>query len=49
MLNPQNLQLPRPESAISSFYFLRLGSLGFGAPVALCGLMEKELAKTAPG
>ena len=24
-------------------YFLRLGSLGFGGPVALCGLMEKEL------
>lgn len=25
------------------FYFLRLGTLGFGGPVALCGLMEKEL------
>jgi hypothetical protein len=24
-------------------YFLRLGTLGFGAPVALCALMEKEL------
>src|SRR5215472_12436742 len=24
-------------------YFLRLGTLGFGGPVALCGLMEKEL------
>ena len=24
-------------------YYLRLGSLGFGGPVALCGLMEKEL------
>lgn len=24
-------------------YFLRLGALGFGGPVALCGLMEKEL------
>jgi len=24
-------------------YFLRLGSIGFGGPVALCGQMEKEL------
>ena len=24
-------------------YFFRLGTLGFGGPVALCGLMEKEL------
>ena len=24
-------------------YFLRLGTLGFGGPVALCGMMEKEL------
>src|SRR3979411_3450038 len=24
-------------------YFLRLGSLGFGGPAALCGQMEKEL------
>jgi chromate transporter len=24
-------------------YFLRLGTLGFGRPVALCGLMEREL------
>ena len=24
-------------------YFLRLGTLGFGGPVALVGLMEKEL------
>jgi chromate transport protein ChrA len=24
-------------------YFLRLGTLGFGGPVALCGLMEKDL------
>jgi chromate transporter len=26
-------------------YFLRLGILGFGGPVALCGLMEKELVR----
>jgi chromate transporter len=24
-------------------YFLRLGSLGFGGPAALCGQMEREL------
>jgi chromate transporter len=32
----------RPLSEIVA-YFLRLGTLGFGGPVALCGLMEKEL------
>jgi chromate transporter len=26
-------------------YFLRLGALGFGGPVALCGQMEKELVE----
>src|SRR6267142_5505256 len=26
-------------------YFLRLGTLGFGGPVALCGQMEKELVR----
>jgi chromate transporter len=26
-------------------YFLRLGTFGFGGPVALCGLMEKELVQ----
>lgn len=26
-------------------YFLRLGSLGFGGPVALCGQMEKDLVQ----
>jgi chromate transporter len=26
-------------------YFLRLGALGFGGPVALCGLMEKDLVQ----
>src|SRR2546430_14977546 len=26
-------------------YFLRLGSLGFGGPVALCGQMERELVQ----
>src|SRR5712691_8007845 len=26
-------------------YYLRLGTLGFGGPVALCGQMEKELVQ----
>jgi chromate transporter len=30
-------------------YFLRLGTLGFGGPVALCGLMEKELVHDRGG
>src|ERR1700741_4431161 len=34
----------RPIREIVS-YFLRLGTLGFGGPVALCGLMEKELVQ----
>lgn len=41
---------PKPEAAPARIpvpllvrYFLRLGTLGFGGPVALCGLMEKEL------
>ncbi len=27
------------------FYYLRLGAIGFGGPVALCGQMEKELVQ----
>lgn len=34
------LRVPTTELAR---YFFRLGTLGFGGPVALCGLMEKEL------
>jgi Chromate transporter len=34
---------PRIRELVS--YFLRLGTLGFGGPVALCGLMEKELVQ----
>jgi chromate transporter len=34
---PTRMQLVR--------YFLRLGSLGFGGPVALCGQMERELVQ----
>src|SRR5579872_7133836 len=35
---PQRVPLGRIVS-----YFLRLGALGFGGPVALCGQMEREL------
>jgi len=34
---------PRIRELVS--YFLRLGTFGFGGPVALCGLMEKELVQ----
>src|ERR1041385_6703394 len=36
-----------PRRSISEIvrYFLRLGTLGFGGPVALVGLMEKELVQ----
>jgi chromate transport protein ChrA len=34
---------PRIRDLVS--YFLRLGTFGFGCPVALCGLMEKELVQ----
>ncbi len=39
---PEN-RAPRIRDLVG--YFLRLGTLGFGGPVALCGLMEKELVQ----
>src|SRR5689334_8473790 len=38
---------PPPRRSIGEIvrYFLRLGTLGFGGPVALVGLMEKELVQ----
>jgi chromate transporter len=38
---------PKPVPRIGDLvvYFLRLGTFGFGGPVALCGLMEKELVQ----
>src|SRR3954464_6274178 len=36
--------VPRSVGEIVA-YFLRLGTLGFGGPVALCGLMEKHLVQ----
>jgi len=45
---PVDRNAPRPECVPFReivAYFLRLGTLGFGGPVALCGLMEKELVE----
>jgi chromate transporter len=36
---------PAPTITELVRYFLRLGALGFGGPVALCGQMEKELVE----
>ena len=45
-MNPPHDDL-RPRRPIREVvaYFLRLGTLGFGGPVALVGLMEKELVQ----
>jgi chromate transporter len=42
---PVKSATPAPRIRDLVIYFLRLGSLGFGGPVALCGLMEKELVQ----
>src|ERR1700757_3417437 len=42
---PAKSATPAPRIRDLVIYFLRLGSLGFGGPVALCGLMEKELVQ----
>src|SRR5256885_5278669 len=39
----QNNTAPRVRIWDLVRYYLRLGALGFGGPVALCGQMEKEL------
>src|SRR5713101_3398433 len=36
---------PRPGIRDLVLYYLRLGTLGFGGPVALCGQMERELVQ----
>src|SRR6266478_4641957 len=36
---------PRVRIRDLVLYYLRLGTLGFGGPVALCGQMEKELVQ----
>jgi chromate transporter len=42
-----NAETPRERRPLGEIvrYFLRLGTLGFGGPVALVGLMEKELVQ----
>jgi chromate transporter len=42
---PAKSAAPAPRIRDLVVYFLRLGTLGFGGPVALCGLMEKELVQ----
>jgi chromate transporter len=42
---PARSAAPAPRIRDLVVYFLRLGTLGFGGPVALCGLMEKELVQ----
>ena len=42
---PAKSATPAPRIRDLVIYFLRLGTLGFGGPVALCGLMEKELVQ----
>src|SRR5215469_11191859 len=42
---PAKSATPAPRIRDLVVYFLRLGTLGFGGPVALCGLMEKELVQ----
>ncbi len=36
---------PRVRIRDLVLYYLRLGTLGFGGPVALCGQMERELVQ----
>jgi chromate transporter len=38
-------EVTRPTRVQLVRYFLRLGALGFGGPVALCGQMERELVE----
>ena len=48
MATPESVTPPPPERVPLrriGLYFLRLGALGFGGPVALVGLMEKELVQ----
>src|SRR5919206_2979483 len=42
---PQTLPPPAVPLRKLALYFLSLGALGFGGPVALCGLMEKNLVQ----
>ena len=43
------MELTSPPSRVRIrdlvLYYLRLGTLGFGGPVALCGQMERELVQ----
>ena len=38
-------EMPRPATGALLKYFLYLGSLGFGGPVALVGYMQRDLVE----
>src|SRR5262249_30616676 len=44
-LHPSRARPAAPTIAELVVYYLRLGTLGFGGPVALCGQMERELVQ----
>jgi chromate transporter len=44
-VSPSNCEPHAPRIRNLVWYFLRLGTLGFGGPVALCAQMEKELVE----
>jgi chromate transporter len=43
--NPASTEGTRPTLRALVFYFLRLGALGFGGPIALVGYMQRDLVE----
>ena len=44
-MSPSNCERQTPRIRDLVWYYLRLGTVGFGGPVALCAQMEKELVE----
>ena len=44
-MSPSNCERNKPRIRDLVWYYLRLGTIGFGGPVALCAQMEKELVE----
>ena len=46
--NPETASIEREPYSLRAFllYFLRLGALGFGGPIALAGYMQRDLVET---